>query len=291
MITTCLSSIGLLLTVTAFLTNITALCLMRKEKLLQAQRDLITCINVSRVFLCIVNFLWWLAWIGYHGRGFQKGVDVIYDGMYLFYVFMVIGMTIDRLVEVTAPLQYKATPVEHIHRLFVLLSLVAALMMMMVYSLSYKQPEVRSYTTLALDGTSVLINTVCYGFIRKRWNKRMKLAKKIGAIGRALQRLDTKIIKIGFFVALCATLNAIADMYATIIEQRFPANRVKIVSGLIVLFTSCLNILQPCYCMVIGVDVSVKDIKQTVFGSKYRTRQSERSQSLFQNRQPSWANL
>lgn len=281
-----LPSLGLLIASIGFIANTAAYYLMRKEKSLQTQRDLLGCLNAGRALMCILISFWWLAWVSYHGRGFEKEIDIVSNGLYIFYLLTVLGMTFDRLVEITAPLQYKAMPVEYVHRLFALSSLTVALLMIFVFSIGYKQAEIQAYFTVSLDGLSIIINVVSYCYIRKKWNKRMDLARKIGAIHRALQRIDTKIIKIGFFVALCATLNAIGDVYITIIELHMPARITKNSSGLIVLFVSCLYVLQPLYCIATGVDLTATDLKQAIVMRKRR-------RSVFQSSavKSKWANL
>ena len=288
-----ISSLGLATITVGFIINAVALYLMRKEKSLQTQRDLLTCINASRLLFSVIVFLWWLAWLSYHGRGLEKAIFIIFDGLHLFYIFIVLGMTFDRLVAVTAPLQHKAMPVQHIHRLYILLSTAVSLIMTIVFSLCHKHIKARAYTTLTIDVIFLLITIVANLFVQERWNKRMNLAKKVGAIGRALQRLDTNMTKIGGFLALCAILSTLADIYLVISELHFPANTTTNLSGFIVLFISCLYVLQPLYCVVVGVELSMKDLKQAMFRRKHFSMHTERRKSLFRNAQfrPTWANL
>ena len=267
--------------------------LMRKEKSLQTQRDLLTCINASRMLFSVIVFLWWLVWLSYHGRGLEKAIFIVFEGLHLFYIFIVLGMTFDGLFAVTAPLQYKAMPVEHVHRISVIISSALSLTITLIFSLCHKHIKIRAYITLTIDANFLLITTVANIFIQARLNKRVNLAKKVGAIGRALQRLDTNMTKIGGFIALCAILSTLADIYLIISELHFPANMTTNLSGLIVLFISCLYVLQPLYCIIVGVGLSVKDLKQAMSRQKHFPMHTERRQSLFRNVQfrQSWANL
>ena len=288
-----LAVLGYLATFLGCISNAVALYSMRKEKSLQMQKDLLTCVNASSMLNIIVISLWWVEWLSHHGQGFEKAIYISYNCLHLFYILAAFGMTLDRLVAVTAPLQYKAMPLEIIHRIFIITILAVSLILATIFAFCYKNLSIAAYSTLVIDACFLLATTVANIFIQRRWIKRMSLAKKIGAIGRVLQKFDTSMLKIGGVVALCATLSALADIYLILTELKFPAKMKSDLSGFIVLLISCLYIFQPLYCTVVGLGLSAKDINEAIVRKKYFSIHRGRKQHFFRNMQPksSWANL
>ena len=172
-----LQSLGFVAIAIGLIVNTTALYLMRKEKSLQTHRDLLTCINASRILFNVVVLLWWITWASYHGRGLEKAIFIVVDALHLWYIFIVLGLTVDRLVAITAPVQYKAMPAQHVHLIFTLISAVVSILMVITFTIFHKEIEVRAYTTLTTDSCFVLIIIAIYLSIHKRWNNRMVLAK------------------------------------------------------------------------------------------------------------------
>eukprot|EP00112_Aurelia_sp_Birch-Aquarium-sp1_P009853 Seg2136.3 transcript_id=Seg2136.3/GoldUCD/mRNA.D3Y31 product="hypothetical protein" protein_id=Seg2136.3/GoldUCD/D3Y31 len=192
-------------------------------------------------------------------------------------MFSVLSLTADRLIEVTSPLQYKALPTDMIHRCLVLASVLIGSVSAIVFLCSYKDSSIKAYFTLVLNAISIIINSVGFAFISKRWNNRLNLAKKLGGIGRALQRLDAKVMKTAFFIAFCGILAAIAGVVRVSLELTFPADKTKMAVGLLSLFCTGLYILQPLFCLVIGVDLSSKRKKQGLFVGRVGQRKSWRN--------------
>ena len=270
-----------------------ALYSMRREKSLQIQKDLLTCINASSILNIIVICLWWIEWLSYHGQGFEKAIYISYSSLHLLYILTAFGMTLDRLMAVTAPLQYKAMPIEIIYRIFIIAILAVSFILVIIFAFCYKNMAIAAYSTLAIDACFLLATMIANILLQRRWIKRVSLAKKIGAIGRVLQKFDTSMIKIGGVVALCATMSALADIYLNLTQLNFPAKMKSDLSGVIVLFISCLYIFQPLYCIVVGLGLSTKDLKEAIVRKKYFSVHREMKQSFFRNIKPksSWANL
>lgn len=269
--------LGIILAVIALVLNVLTFHFMRIEKTFSSQTWLLGSINISRVMLCFITCLWWVAWHSFHGRSFEKSTNIIIGGVYIFHMFSVLSLTADRLIEVTSPLQYKALPTDMIHRCLVLASVLIGSVSAIVFLCSYKDSSIKAYFTLVLNALSIIINSVGFAFISKRWNNRLNLAKKLGGIGRALQRLDAKVMKTAFFIAFCGILAAIAGVVRVSLELTFPADKTKMAVGLLSLFCTGLYILQPLFCLVIGVDLSSKRKKQGLFVGRVGQRKSWRN--------------
>ena len=278
---------GISLAVVGFLLNVTAFLLLRSEKSFKKQRTLIGSISLSRAASCFVIFLWWISSLLSPEQGARGVFNVTMNAIYVFQVIIVLGLTVDRLVEIIVPLQYKAMPTAKIHWLFFLIGLIIGLVSWIVFSSTQKDNRVEACFLLGMDALSFLINTICYCLIQKKWNNRMKLALEIGALGRALQRLDEKLVKIGFLVAFCAILDASFDAAKESSIFIFPKVKHELITAAIVLFRTGLYTLQPVGCVAIGMEFH-KAKFSSLNGNRVKRK---RSWFDYAGNRSSWGNL